>query len=68
MVVTDPEPAPRTMSLEEACRDLGIGRSMGYSLARRGQFPGLLKLGRRFLVSRPAFERYIQQRNGGLMD
>ena len=50
----------RTISLEEACRALGIGRSLGYELARRGEFPGLLKLGRRFLISRVALERYIE--------
>ena len=49
----------RTHSLEGACRELGRGRSLGYELARRGEFPGLLRLGHKFRVSRVVLDRYI---------
>jgi excisionase family DNA binding protein len=40
-----------TCSVAEAAEVLGIGRGLGYSLARRGQLPGALHLGRRLRVS-----------------
>lgn len=48
-----------TISLEEACRILGVGRTMGYDLAQRGEFPGCLRLGGRYVVSRPALLRHL---------
>ena len=48
-----------TLTVEEACRLLGVGRTVGYELARRGELPGVLRLGRRFVVSRPALERAL---------
>ncbi len=48
-----------TLSVEEACRILGVGRTLGYELARRGELPGCLRLGNRYLVSRPALERAL---------
>ena len=51
----------QTMSLQEAAAHLGIGKSLAYELARRGEFPGLLRLGkRRYRVSWPALEQYLQ--------
>ena len=48
-----------TLTVEEACRLLGVGRTVGYELARRGELPGVLRLGRRLVVSRPALERAL---------
>ena len=48
-----------TLSVEEAGRWLGVGRSLAYELARRGELPGVLRLGRRLVVSRPALERAL---------
>lgn len=48
-----------TLTVEEAAVRIGIGRNMAYELARRGELPGILKLGRRMLVSRAALERYL---------
>jgi excisionase family DNA binding protein len=42
-----------TVSVEEAGRVLGLGRSAAYEAARRGQLP-TRKLGRRLLVPVPA--------------
>ena len=55
-----PTPTDRlTLSIEEACRLYGIGRTLGYDLARRGELPGVIRLGRRLLVSRPALEKAL---------
>jgi excisionase family DNA binding protein len=49
----------RTVTVEEAAKALGIGRGHAYELARRGELPGVLKLGRRFVVSRAALDRAL---------
>lgn len=55
-----PTPTDRlTLTVEEACRLLGVGRTVGYELARRGELPGVLRLGRRLVVSRPALEQAL---------
>lgn len=48
-----------TLTVEEACQLLGVGRTVGYELARRGELPGVLRLGHRLVVSRPALERAL---------
>ena len=49
-----------TLSVEEAAKVLGIGRSLAFDLARRGELPGVLRLGqKRLRVSRAALERYL---------
>lgn len=51
-----------TLSVEEAADLLGIGRSLAYSLAQRGELPGVLRLGeKRLRVSRVALERYLAE-------
>jgi len=42
----------QTYTVEEAARILGIGRQTAYELARRGELPGIKRLGGRFIVSR----------------
>jgi excisionase family DNA binding protein len=49
-----------TITVEEAAEALHIGRSLAYRLARASQLPGVFKLGRRFLISRRAFERALE--------
>ena len=44
--------ACKTVTVEEAARLLGIGRSLAYELARSGEPPGCKKLGGRYIVSR----------------
>jgi excisionase family DNA binding protein len=40
-----------TLSIVDACKALGIGKSHGYALASRGEFPArVLKLGGRYRV------------------
>jgi len=47
-----------TVSVEEAGRILGIGRSSAFAAARRGEIP-VLRIGRRVLVPRAALERML---------
>jgi excisionase family DNA binding protein len=47
-----------TYTVEEAGRLLGICRNNAYQLARAGQIP-TLRLGRRLLVPKAAFDRLI---------
>lgn len=55
---------PRTLSVEQASKDLGIGRSLGYELARSGKFPvPVLRLGHRLVVPRDALERLLSGRD-----
>lgn len=54
-----PTDSPITISVEEAAAILGIGRSLAYDLARRGELPGVLRLGHRLLVSRPLLEKRL---------
>jgi excisionase family DNA binding protein len=49
----------RTYTIDEAARLLGISRGLAYKLAREGQLPGAISLGRRFVVARAALERLL---------
>lgn len=52
-----------TLSIPEAAAELGISKTLAYSLARQGKLPGCLKIGqRRLIVSRFQLEAYL--RNG----
>ena len=46
-------------TIEEAARLLGIGRSSAYAAAQRGEIP-TVRLGRRLVVPKVAFERLLQ--------
>ena len=50
-----------TLTIAEAAAMLGISRNLAYELARRGELPGIIKLGqKRLVVSRRAIERLLQ--------
>jgi excisionase family DNA binding protein len=53
----------RTLSVEQAARQLGISRSSAYSYARDGLIP-TIKLGERLLVPKAAFEKLLQGTQG----
>ena len=56
----------QTVTVEEAARLLGIGRSLAYEAVRRGQFPApVIKVGRRYVVSREGLERVIAEGMAG---
>jgi hypothetical protein len=51
---------PETTTVEVASLRLGIGRSLGYQLAREGRFPcRVIRAGRRLLVPTVALERLL---------
>lgn len=50
---------PAVYTIEEAAHLLGIGRSSAYAAAQRGEIP-TIRIGRRLLVPKPAFERLLQ--------
>ena len=50
-----------TLSVSEAADMLGISRNLAYDLARRGELPGIIKLGqKRLVVSRMAILKLLQ--------
>jgi excisionase family DNA binding protein len=49
----------RTISVEEAARQLGISRTSAYTYANDGLIP-TIKLGDRLLVPKAAFERLLE--------
>ncbi len=54
------QPQIATMKIAEAARYLGISRQTAYDLANQGKLPGARRLGRRFVVSRKALEKYLE--------
>ena len=48
-----------TVSIEEALPLLGIGRTLGYEAARRGELPGCFRVGYRYRVSLPLLYRHL---------
>ena len=55
------------LSIPEAAAELGISKTLAYSLAREGKLPGCLKVSRRRLVvSRYQLEAYLrgEDKNG----
>lgn len=53
--------ARKTVSIEEARQLLGIGRTLAYAAARRGELPAL-RIGRRVVVPVAAIERLLGER------
>ena len=54
------EAKTKTLSIEEASAELGIGRTLGYELARSGQFPvPVLRLGRLYRVPAAELHRLL---------
>lgn len=52
-------PELKMLTVEEAAHLLRISRSAAYALAKRGELPGVLRLGRTLRVSRLAIERAL---------
>ena len=57
-----------TVSVSHAAELLGIGRNLAYELARRGELPGALRLGRRIVVSRKALDAFLEGGRNGQAD
>jgi excisionase family DNA binding protein len=52
-------PERLTVTVEEAARLLGISRQSAYQAARAGELPGVIRIGRRLLVSRAQIDRML---------
>jgi excisionase family DNA binding protein len=50
---------PDIISISEAARRIGIHTDTLYRLARQGQFPPAIKIGRRWRVSVPRLQRFL---------
>jgi len=49
------------LSIPEAAAELGVSKTLAYSLARQGKLPGALRIGqRRLVVSRFQLEAYLR--------
>ena len=49
------------ITVPEAAAMLGISRNLAYELAKRGELPGIIKLGqKRLVVSKLAIQRLLQ--------
>ncbi len=58
-------PSPDTMTLEELRTRLGISASVAYELANRDALPiPTIRVGRRFLFSRQAYEDLLAKPQG----
>ena len=50
--------APKTQTIAEAAKELGIGKNQAYAAARRGEIP-TIRIGNRILVLREPFKRML---------
>ena len=55
---------PFVLTVPEAAELLGISKDLAYDLCRRGEMPGALQLGRRWIVSRPKLLTWLGAQNG----
>ena len=55
----DPTSKPKTQTIDEAAKELGIGRNQAYAAARRGEIP-TIRIGKRILVLREPFKRLLE--------
>ena len=57
-MTTEAEQPRKTMTIEEAARQLGIGRNSAYEAAARGEIPAI-RIGKRLLVPTERFRRFL---------
>ena len=50
----------KVLTVVEAAKELGISKGSAYEAARSGQIP-TIRIGRRLIVPRAAFERMLEQ-------
>lgn len=48
-----------TVTVEELAAILGIGRNLCYEVVRRGDIPGVIRLGNRIVISRSAIDSML---------
>lgn len=52
----------RTLTIEEFCQQVGIGRTLYYDLQERGLGPRVVRLGRRVLITPESIEDWLRAR------
>ncbi len=55
---TAPKRIVETLTVREACAQIGISVNSGYAAIRRNELPAI-KIGRRLVVPRRAFEQWL---------
>lgn len=55
-------------SVNETCRQLGIGRTKFYALLQSGEFTGICRIGRRTLVRAEAIAAFVDKHTKGAPD
>lgn len=50
----------QTVRVEQAARILGIGRSSAWAAVRRGDMPGVIRIGGSVRISKPALEAMLR--------
>ena len=56
----EPNLSPKTYTIEQAAKLLGVGRNLAYEAAKVGQLP-TIKIGKRLLVPRIALDRILSE-------
>ena len=54
---------PKTQSIDDAAKELGIGRNAAYAAAKRGEIP-TIRIGNRILVLREPLKRMLAGGSG----
>lgn len=57
---TDTVPKSKRVEVAEICADLGISRSLAYAEIRAGRIPSITLGGRRRVIPRAAYERWLE--------
>jgi predicted DNA-binding transcriptional regulator AlpA len=69
MTTSQPSPARRTYDADEAFALLGMARSTGFDLIKRGQFPApVIRAGRRIYVPKEPLDRLLSGRAANASD
>lgn len=58
----------RVLTVEEAGALYGLGKSASYQAVARGDIPGVIRIGRRILLSAAAIERHLEHGGNGNED
>ncbi|HEX6579231.1 MAG TPA: hypothetical protein VF082_12775 [Jiangellaceae bacterium] len=68
MTADELEALPISFDLGTACRAIDIGRTAGYALAKRGEFPvRVLRVGKQYRVTKPDLLRYLGYEGSDLL-
>ena len=55
------ESTPTVMTVMDAARALGIGIGMAYRMAELGTLPGVIKIGKRYMVARQVIDKVLAE-------